>query len=125
MTDRHIRNSARMCESLSKASNSSSDSEKWDSWVSIFEEEIWRRSNKKKSPTMAARKVPVKQTPKTIGSTVKLKCHCSAIYNPRVADLKRGWGLSCCKRCASIKREYGRPDPVCAETGVNYKKIIK
>lgn len=44
------------------------------------------------------------------GKTIQLKCCCGNVYRSRVADLNRGWGKSCSKRCASIKREYGRPD---------------
>ena len=41
-----------------------------------------------------------------------MKCHCGEIYSAREADLNRGWGLSCSKRCAAIKRNYGRSNAV-------------
>lgn len=39
---------------------------------------------------------------------IEMKCHCGAIYYARTADLKRGWGYSCSKRCAAIRRDFGR-----------------
>lgn len=43
-------------------------------------------------------------------SAVKLKCACGAIYTKRTADIERGWGKSCSKRCAAIKRTSPRPN---------------
>jgi hypothetical protein len=40
---------------------------------------------------------------------VELVCHCGQHYFAREADIKRGWGLSCSKSCAAIRRDYGRP----------------
>lgn len=40
---------------------------------------------------------------------IELKCHCGEHYFAREADIKRGWGLSCSKSCAAIRRDYGRP----------------
>lgn len=37
-----------------------------------------------------------------------MQCHCGLIYQARSADLKRGWGLSCSKSCAAIRRDFGR-----------------
>jgi bisphosphoglycerate-dependent phosphoglycerate mutase len=42
--------------------------------------------------------------------TVKRRCNnenCRIEYEAREADLKRGWGKSCSKRCAAIVRKYG------------------
>lgn len=44
------------------------------------------------------------------GLTVTLVCFCGATYTPRVADIERGWGKSCSKRCAAIKRKCGHPN---------------
>lgn len=41
-------------------------------------------------------------------SKAEMKCHCGCVYKARVADLKRGWGTSCSKRCAAIRRDYGK-----------------
>ena len=43
-------------------------------------------------------------------SAVKLKCACGAIYTKRTADIERGWGKSCSKRCAAIKRTHNTPN---------------
>jgi hypothetical protein len=43
------------------------------------------------------------------GGTQAMKCHCGDIYEARIADLRRGWALSCSKSCAATRRSYGRP----------------
>lgn len=63
-------------------------------------------------------------------SKVKLKCFCGGSYEAREADIKRGWGKTCSKSCASIKREYGRPnakylDGSKVEWGKKYKRKNK
>lgn len=40
---------------------------------------------------------------------VKMECHCGKIYDAKSADLKRGWGYSCSKHCAAVRRDFGRP----------------
>lgn len=40
---------------------------------------------------------------------VLMICHCGAEYSAKSADLKRGWGYSCGKSCAAIRRDFGRP----------------
>jgi hypothetical protein len=35
---------------------------------------------------------------------IQRKCHCGVVYPAREADLKRGWGMSCSKKCAAEKR---------------------
>jgi len=38
------------------------------------------------------------------------KCDiCNKEYNPDPRNLKRGWGLTCSKKCAAKKREQGKP----------------
>lgn len=46
-----------------------------------------------------------------MAATLALKCHCGDTYTARVADLERGWAMSCSKSCAAIKRDFGRPKP--------------
>jgi hypothetical protein len=41
---------------------------------------------------------------------IEMNCFCGMPYQARVADIKRGWGKTCSKRCAAIKREFGRPN---------------
>lgn len=43
-------------------------------------------------------------------SAVSLKCFCGNSYAAREADIRRGWAKTCSKRCAAVKREYGRPN---------------
>lgn len=40
---------------------------------------------------------------------VRMICHCGSPYTARQADLDRGWGLSCDKHCAAIRRDFGKP----------------
>lgn len=44
----------------------------------------------------------------------QMTCKCGTVYKAREADIKRGWGKSCSKRCAAKKRE--------GKTG-NYKRF--
>lgn len=37
-----------------------------------------------------------------------MKCHCGAHYEAKGADLGRGWGFSCSKRCSAARREFGK-----------------
>lgn len=42
-------------------------------------------------------------------ATVQMICHCGEEYSAREADLKRGWGYSCSKSCAALRRDFGKP----------------
>lgn len=57
-----------------------------------------RKRVQRKAPTAPAR-----------GVKVNMRCHCGKHYQARKADILRNWGLSCSKRCAAIRREFGRP----------------
>lgn len=37
---------------------------------------------------------------------VAMICMCGNHYSAKQADLNRGWGLSCSKKCAAIRREF-------------------
>lgn len=118
----HLRNTKRICERLASESNFSCDSEKWQEWVDIFDDEL---SCRNELPFHVAIYTSQEKIKPTRGTKVNLICHCGKPYSPRKADLKRGYGKSCCKRCASIKRDYGRPNPRCATTGVTLSKLLK
>lgn len=118
----HIRNTKRMCEKMRDSSSFSCDADSWQCWVDIFDEELNSRSE---MPFHIAKYTSPEKAKPTRGAKIELICHCGKTYSPRVADLKRGYGMSCCKRCASIKREYGRPDSVCANTGMSIKKLLE
>ncbi len=59
------------------------------------------------------------------GKMVELICWCDKHYFAREADLKRGWGFSCCKSHAAIKRDYGRSNPVVVSTGQCLNSVKK
>lgn len=44
-------------------------------------------------------------------TTVDMICFCGTHYTAKIADLKRGWGKACSKRCAAIRRKYNKPTP--------------
>jgi len=106
MKDSHIRNSIRICKKLSETENFSCDSDKWNQWIEVFEFELSTRSKNKKEKTSKEKSKPASIVR---GVMQKMQCHCGSIYFARVADLDRGWGFSCSKRCAAIRREFGRP----------------
>lgn len=42
------------------------------------------------------------------GTYKKIVCKapgCGNVYEAKVSDLNRGWGLTCCKSCAAVVRE--------------------
>lgn len=97
----HLRNARQICRNLSETANFTSDAEKWNEWVQVFDAAIAR------CPT-PVHKAP--SAPKPVrGKKVTMICHCKQEYQARAADLKRGNGFSCSKRCAAIRREFGRP----------------
>lgn len=106
MSTRHLRNTKRLCENLSASATFSCDTDKWDAWVEVFESELATRTEKSSSVKQPGTKAPAA---KPRGKKQHMQCHCGTKYYARIADIKRGWGLSCCKRCAAIRRDFGRP----------------
>lgn len=122
MSNRHLRNTIRLCERLSLEANFSCDSDKWDDWVNVLTDELESRvkngvvindnsgapkNRGKKSKHVKAQAKKYKSIPFK-GTKAQMKCHCGNVYTAKTADLKRGWGFSCSKRCAAIRRDYGR-----------------
>lgn len=121
MSDSHIKRAIKLCRKLSIEASFSCDSEKWEDWINVFESElgasyrpILKRSsavNRGKNGNGKRKVKSIKKAIKdgliTVG-TVNMMCHCGAEYKAKAADLKRGWALSCSKRCAAIRRDYGR-----------------
>lgn len=105
MTISHLINTKRICARLAATANFTSDSEKWFDWVEVFDKEIAVREMRQKADPKAARA----EKSKPRGVIIEMICHCGFEYKARSADIKRGWGLSCGKRCAAIRRSYGRP----------------
>ncbi len=122
MSNRHIQNAIRICRTQSECANFSCDSDLWNDWIDVFNSVLSERARKGTFvPTINTQPRPKNKPKKSkknpflnmtfTASSVTLKCHCGTNYQARVADLKRGWALSCSKRCAAIKRDYGRPNP--------------
>lgn len=105
MTVSHMRNTIRVCRNLAACATFSSDADKWNEWIEVFEDEIAVRE---RSAPAAAPKITTPPKP-VRGTKIIMICHCGQEYDARKADLDRGWALSCSKRCASIRREFGRP----------------
>lgn len=113
MTERHLRGAIRVATKAMLRANFSSDKEMWSDWVDVLQCELDSRESK---PTVKKQSIPSPKKPQR-GSKLVLICWCDKEYTARVADLKRGWGMSCCKSHAAIKRDYGRRNPIVKETG--------
>lgn len=105
MSIRHIKNSKRIAEQAVYGACFECDKEMWQEWVDVFDKELGDRCKIKKDKPKDIKSKPTA----TRGSKVVMICHCGGEYEARAADINRGWGLSCSKRCASIRREFGRP----------------
>lgn len=98
----HMRNCQRICRQLAACATFTDEADKWNDWVEVFENAIDSRPQAPLKPVTAP-KAPQR------GKMVAMICHCKTEYDAREADLKRGYGYSCGKRCAAIRREFGRP----------------
>lgn len=122
MSNRHIQNSIGVCRQQAQCSTFSCDSDLWNDWIDVFNSVLSERARnrtfvpaintqpKQKNKQKKSNKNPFLNMTFT-ASFINLRCHCGKQYEARGADLKRGWALSCSKRCAAIKREFGRPYP--------------
>lgn len=108
MTGGHLKNSISHVEKLAKASTFECNRQMWETWIDMFEQELARRRLNRKSCIGNHQK----NTSTVRGVTQAMRCHCGEHYVARTADIKRGWGLSCSKRCAAIRRDFGRPAAV-------------
>lgn len=104
MTLSHLKGARQVALNAARRATFTSDIEMWEEWVEMFDNEIERRPVEQ--PPLKAVTAP-KAPPR--GKMVEMICHCKQEYKAREADLKRGQGLSCSKRCAAIRREFGRP----------------
>ena len=102
MTLSHLKGARQVALNAARRATFSSDVEQWEEWVEMFDNEIERR------PAPAPKAVTAPKQP-VRGKMVTMICHCKQEYDARQADLNRGQGLSCSKRCAAIRREFGRP----------------
>ena len=106
MTTKHLDGAIRVAGNAAKRATFSSDAELWEDWVEALESELYTRKREPIKPAVYVTPLAVKPTR---GAKLTMRCHCGTDYQARSADVARGWGLSCSKRCASIRREYGRP----------------
>ncbi|MGL5488839.1 MAG: hypothetical protein ACRDC6_21500 [Shewanella sp.] len=86
----------------------------------LHEQYKQRLKNKNNRSSVSAKKIESSKS-NSRGAKIEMQCHCGEKYMARVADLNRGWARSCSKRCASIRREYGRDEAIIAATGKKYK----
>lgn len=124
MSDNHIKACIRYCKMRHDAASMDDYRELWKEWVKEFEFELMFRPEKVygkptgnrgkncegKKKTKAIKEA-IKKGLITSGS-VQMKCHCGAIYKAKASDLKRGWALSCSKRCAAVRRDLRKPEAV-------------
>lgn len=107
MTVSHMQGARRVAESAASRANFTCDKEKFEAWVDAFDAEISRRGGEAERSPAVYVDGSVKQ--ETRGAKAEMKCHCGEVYLAREADLARGWGLSCSKRCAAIRRDFNKP----------------
>ena len=106
MAPSHLRNTIALCQRAADRAGFSDERDKWNSWVEVLRDELKSRLQTRPVPVVSPNPLPLKPTR---GLLQQMKCHCGRVYSARVADLNRGWGLSCCKSCAAVRRKYGRP----------------
>ena len=99
MPRRHLCGARSVALRAARLASLSSDSAMWQSWADLFDREISKRPADP-APTPKQR-APIK------GATLLMVCHCGSEYEARVADVKRGYGLSCDKSCAAYRRVNG------------------
>lgn len=109
MTVNHIKGAIGVCKRASGTATFSCDSDTWDEWIDLFNNELEARSkiNPRKESGAISQNLKSKFAPR--GTKQDMKCHCGKEYSARIADLKRGWAKSCSKSCAATRREYGKP----------------
>lgn len=109
MSLQHLHGARRVAYRAQMEANFTDTADKWEQWVDMFDDEISRRSTTASKAVSATVLTPVKAPTKQRGKMVQMVCHCGQEYDAREAELKRGNGYSCGKRCAAIRRDYGRP----------------
>lgn len=107
MTVSHMRNAKRYCQNRAQSCNFSSDSDEWNDRADMFSDMIY--SKERTTAVSAPLKVVTAPKAPPRGKMAAMICHCKQEYNAREADLKRGYGFSCSKSCAAIRRDFGRP----------------
>lgn len=137
MSLRHLYNAREVAQKASRRTTFTDESDKWEDWADAFSAEIERREvkpaltqYKQFNGRIQRAAFDVTSSPLTCheiasevvaaahgqrkyvaprGTMIAMICHCGTAYDARLADLNRGWGLSCSVRCASIRKAYSKP----------------
>lgn len=111
MSLQHLKNAKRYCQQRARTCNFTGDADDWNERADMFDNMIdGHRPKANPTAVVAATSTAPKAKPR--GKMVAMICHCKTEYEAREADLKRGYGYSCGKRCAAIRREFGRPKAI-------------
>lgn len=104
MTLGHLHAAKAVAFRASRHAQFSSDGDKFEAWVSLFDAEIKSRKESavEKRVVIEQKKAPDAAAAKWV--MVTMQCHCGKEYQTRKVDLDRGWGLSCSKSCAARRR---------------------
>lgn len=105
MSTSHIHNAIRHAERASDRASFTSDSDKWQQWIDLFHDELTTRRKQSTTKSTAGSSKPTSN----YGKTQQMICWCGKQYSAKIADLNRGWGLSCSKSHASIRRQQNKP----------------
>ena len=103
MSAQHLHNAKRIALAKAECATFSDEADMCREWADLFDRELGSRPLAKPKSTAPKAIKPVR------GTKVDMICHCGVRYQARQADLNRKQGLSCSKRCAAIRREFGRP----------------
>lgn len=114
MANSHLKNTIRLCRREVLCAIDEYDQDKWNAWISLMQDELFSRERTgkviKNKPRKTERKT--RKPPRNLNiskATLQMMlCHCGNEYKAKTADLKRGWGLSCSKSCAAIRRKYNK-----------------
>jgi hypothetical protein len=119
MTIRHLKNTIRHCRNKARTASFSCDADTYHDWINVLEDELYNKTcdnlrSLNDNESKITKKIKKSKTLTKINGIIKptqqkMKCFCGNEYVAKKADLKRGWGKSCSKSCAAIRREFGRP----------------
>jgi hypothetical protein len=118
MTVFHLKNAIKSAKSQAQCASFSCDADAFMEWVDTLTEELNSR------PVQAAFYNDPSKKKAVRGSAVELICHCGKDYEARTADLKRGYGLSCCKSCSATRRTFKKA-PAKLKDGRSVKSFLK
>ena len=103
MSTSQLRKAIKVCTTAHIDAMFSCNEDKWCDWITLLEKEI---ASRPLIQTTKQRKGVFVKNPAT--KTQRMKCFCGAIYSARVVDLTKGRDETCSKRCAGVRRLYGK-----------------